>query len=68
MLSAANEIAVSAFVEGEIRLGQIPEIIERTIAGAKPEELSLDGVRRADAVARKNARATVLALRQGIEV
>ncbi|HET9097622.1 MAG TPA: 1-deoxy-D-xylulose-5-phosphate reductoisomerase [Candidatus Baltobacteraceae bacterium] len=59
VLSAANEIAVAAFVEGEIRFGQIPEIIELAMAGAGTEELSLDGVRRADRSARERARAAV---------
>jgi 1-deoxy-D-xylulose-5-phosphate reductoisomerase len=68
VLSAANEIAVVAFVEGEIRFGQVPEVIERAMAAARPEELSLDGVRRADALARDNARAAVATLRQSIEV
>jgi 1-deoxy-D-xylulose-5-phosphate reductoisomerase len=68
VLSAANEIAVVAFVEGEIRFGQIPEVIEQAMAAAPSEELSLDGVRRADALAREHARAAVAALRQSIEV
>lgn len=68
VLSAANEIAVGAFVEGKIRFGQISEVIQRAIAVTRPEGLSLDGVRRADALARENARAAVAALRQRIEV
>lgn len=59
VLSAANEIAVAAFVEGEIRFGQIPDIIELAMAGAGTEELSLDGVRRADRSARERAREAV---------
>lgn len=68
VLSAANEIAVAAFVEGEVRFGQIPVIIERAMAKAADEELSLDGVRRADRRAREDARHAVEQLRQGIEV
>ena len=68
VLSAANEIAVSAFVEGEIRFGQIPQVVERAMAAAKPVELSLDGVRRADREARKDAREAVLSLAARIEV
>jgi 1-deoxy-D-xylulose-5-phosphate reductoisomerase len=68
VLSAANEIAVGAFVEGEIRFGQVPLVIERAMAAARPEPLSLNGVRRADALSRENARAAVAALRQSIEV
>lgn len=67
-LSAANEIAVAAFVDGEIRFGQIPAVIETAMAGAGTEELSLDGVRRADRSARERARAAVSQLRCTQEV
>jgi 1-deoxy-D-xylulose-5-phosphate reductoisomerase len=68
VLSAANEIAVAAFVGGEIRFGQIPEVIESAMSAAGAEQLSLDGVRRADALARDRAREAVAALRTRIEV
>ncbi|HLI95056.1 MAG TPA: 1-deoxy-D-xylulose-5-phosphate reductoisomerase [Candidatus Baltobacteraceae bacterium] len=68
VLSAANEIAVEAFVEGEIRFGEIPAVIETTMSGASAEELSLDGVRRADRDARERARETVARLRCKQEV
>lgn len=68
VLSAANEIAVSAFVEGEIRFGQIPQVIERSMAAAKPAKLTLDGVRQADRQAREDARKAVAELRAHIEV
>lgn len=68
VLSAANEIAVSAFVEGEIRFGQIPLVIEQAMAAARDEDLTLDGVRRADCYARETARNAVAALRARIEV
>lgn len=68
VLSAANEIAVTAFVEGEIRFGQIPQIIEQAMAQAGAEELTLDGVRRADRAAREHARAAVTQLRCTQEV
>jgi len=55
MLSAANEIAVGAFVEGRITFGQIPEVIETAMNRLPPVELSLDGVRRADRAAREAA-------------
>lgn len=64
VLSAANEIAVAAFVDGEIRFGQIPAVIETTMTGAPAEELSLDGVRRADRSARDRAREVVAQLRR----
>jgi 1-deoxy-D-xylulose-5-phosphate reductoisomerase len=58
-LSAANEIAVHAFVKGEIRFGQIPEIIRGALARVKPGELNLAAVREADRQAREDARAAV---------
>jgi 1-deoxy-D-xylulose-5-phosphate reductoisomerase len=64
VLSAANEIAVAAFVEGEIRFGQIAAVIETTMSAAPAEELTLDGVRRADRFARERARAAVSQLRR----
>ena len=67
VLSAANEVAVAAFVEGVIRFGSIAAVIERVMAAAPEEELSLEGVRRADAYARAAAR-EVIAAPEHIEV
>jgi 1-deoxy-D-xylulose-5-phosphate reductoisomerase len=58
-LSAANEIAVAAFVEGRIRFGAIPEVVGAALAGTPDERLTLDSVRRADARARTMALAAV---------
>jgi 1-deoxy-D-xylulose-5-phosphate reductoisomerase len=58
-LSAANEIAVSAFVGGEIRFGEIPEIVSAVLAGTPDEPLSLASVRAADTRARNLAKAAV---------
>jgi 1-deoxy-D-xylulose-5-phosphate reductoisomerase len=55
VLSAANEVAVAAFVEGKIAFGQIPEIIETTLNRVRPEEATLQGVRKADKAARRTA-------------
>jgi 1-deoxy-D-xylulose-5-phosphate reductoisomerase len=66
-LSAANEIAVAAFVDGEIRFGQIPAVIEEALSGATPHAVSLNSVRDADRKAREDARAAVNALR-GVKV
>jgi 1-deoxy-D-xylulose-5-phosphate reductoisomerase len=63
VLSAANEIAVASFVNEDIRFGQIPAVIEETMARAAAEQLTLDGVRRADRSAREIARETVERLR-----
>jgi 1-deoxy-D-xylulose-5-phosphate reductoisomerase len=58
-LSAANEIAVAAFVGGQIRFGAIPEIVSAALAGTPDEPLSLGSVRAADVRARELARAAV---------
>lgn len=68
VLSAANEVAVAAFVDGEVRFGQIPAIVESAMTRAPGEELSLDGARRADRRAREDARHAIEQLRKGIEV
>ncbi|MFN2448665.1 MAG: 1-deoxy-D-xylulose-5-phosphate reductoisomerase [Candidatus Baltobacteraceae bacterium] len=68
VLSAANEIAVAAFVEGAIRFGSIADVVERVLGQAPAEELSLSGVRRADARARELATAAVTTLCSSIEV
>jgi 1-deoxy-D-xylulose-5-phosphate reductoisomerase len=62
VLSAANEVAVAAFVEGRIVFGQIPEVIEGAMNRVQSEELSLHGVRRADGAARRAAGEIVEAL------
>lgn len=58
-LSAANEIAVNAFVGGKIRFGAIPEVVAAALAGTPDEELSLGTVRAADLRARELAREAV---------
>jgi 1-deoxy-D-xylulose-5-phosphate reductoisomerase len=59
VLSAANEVAVRAFVDGRIAFGSISEVIEATMERAGPAELTLDGVRCADREARANAQVIV---------
>ncbi len=54
-LSAANEIAVRAFVEGKIRFGDIPRVVEAVLDATPEETLSLETVRAADANARRIA-------------
>ena len=62
VLNAANEVAVHAFLEGELRFGGIAELIERVL-----EDLPAHNVRRfedlyrADAEARERARGLVQA-------
>ena len=59
-LSAANEIAVSAFVAGKIRFGEIPVCIENALDRVEHHNVSLDTVRQADRSARDAARAFVV--------
>ncbi len=63
VLSAANEVAVDAFVQGRIAFGKISTVIEQAMEQARPAEADLEGVRSADREARANAQAIV----QGIE-
>lgn len=55
VLSAANEVAVEAFIEERIRFGDIPRIVESVLAQAESGELTLDAVRAADRRAREQA-------------
>ena len=59
VLSAANEIAVRAFVEGEIAFGGIPEVIAGALSSATVRPATLATLREADAQARDDARAAV---------
>ncbi|MBV9408735.1 MAG: 1-deoxy-D-xylulose-5-phosphate reductoisomerase [Candidatus Eremiobacteraeota bacterium] len=59
-LSAANEVAVAAFVAGEIRFGDIPNCIETALDRVGSTNSSLDAVRAADRSARDVARAFVV--------
>jgi 1-deoxy-D-xylulose-5-phosphate reductoisomerase len=65
-LSAANEVAVAAFVNGEIRFGAIPECIAEACDAVPQYELSLDAVRQADQSARRAAQAAVAGRRMKI--
>ncbi|MEA2786976.1 MAG: 1-deoxy-D-xylulose-5-phosphate reductoisomerase [Candidatus Eremiobacteraeota bacterium] len=60
VLSAANEVAVAAFVAGEIRFGDIPVCIETTLRRVDTTDISLDAVRVADRLARDEAHAFVV--------
>ncbi|MDE2481800.1 MAG: hypothetical protein KGN02_06385 [bacterium] len=52
VLSAANEVAVAAFVEARIGFARIPEIIERTMERVAPREATIQDIREADREAR----------------
>ena len=66
VLSAANEVAVAAFVEGRIPFGRIPDVIEGAMNRVRPEEPSLRGVRTADWEARTAAGEIVAAIERPI--
>ncbi|MBV8198305.1 MAG: 1-deoxy-D-xylulose-5-phosphate reductoisomerase [Candidatus Eremiobacteraeota bacterium] len=55
VLSAANEVAVDAFVAGRVGFGKIAEIIRGAMDRAQTEELNLTSIRAADAKAREAA-------------
>ena len=56
VLSAANEVAVSAFLEGKLRYTAIPQVIERTLRQAPATQAdSVDAVLDADRSARRVA-------------
>jgi len=59
VLSAANEVAVEAFVRGAIRFGQIPEVVSAAMSAVPAAEITLPAIRVADASARTHARAAV---------
>ncbi|MDQ2873191.1 MAG: 1-deoxy-D-xylulose-5-phosphate reductoisomerase, partial [Candidatus Eremiobacteraeota bacterium] len=68
VLSAANEIAVRAFVRGELGFADIPRVIANVMKKTAPANVSLDAVREADATARERAGSAVGAFRQRTEV
>ena len=57
VLNAANEVAVSAFLDGKLGFMDVPRVIQRTMDAHTPEPVStLQAVRRADEWAREHAR------------
>jgi len=55
-LNAANEEAANAFLRGEIRFLDIPEIVDRTLAQHRPEVPTLENIVRTDLESREFAR------------
>jgi 1-deoxy-D-xylulose-5-phosphate reductoisomerase len=55
VLSAANEIAVAAYVDGRIRFGDIAVCVESAMSAVENAELTLEAVRSADRDARRAA-------------
>ena len=61
-LNAADEVAVTAFLDGAIELGELPVILERVVESHRVEPVeSLEQLQRVDAEARAAARALVAA-------
>lgn len=55
VLNAANEVAVSAFLQGRIGFVEIPRLIERVMEQHQVEPVSLDAIFASDGWARKRA-------------
>ncbi|MBV9148496.1 MAG: 1-deoxy-D-xylulose-5-phosphate reductoisomerase, partial [Candidatus Eremiobacteraeota bacterium] len=68
VLSAANEIAVAAFVKGEIGFCAIPRVIEKALSAVSPSDVSPQTVHAADGLAREAARAAIQEHFEEIEV
>ena len=70
-LNAANEVAVASFLEGQLSLPGIAEVVARTLeasAGLSLGTSSLDDIRATDEWARREAAAAVAALESKSEV
>jgi 1-deoxy-D-xylulose-5-phosphate reductoisomerase len=59
VLSAANEIAVDAFVAGRLRFGQISQLVAKVLQAVPVSGVTLEEVRAADRKARERAAAFV---------
>ena len=59
VLSAANEVAVDAFVSKRLRFGQIPELVAKVMQAVPVSGLTLEEVRAADRTARECAKTFV---------
>jgi len=64
-LNAADEVAVAAFLEGDIRFDQIPVLIEQvlSVTSSRPPE-SIQDVLQADAEARRQTRERITSVRK----
>ncbi len=61
-VNAADEVAVQAFLDGALRLGQVPEVLKRVLDEHRVEPVeSLEQLAAVDARARDAARAAVVA-------
>lgn len=58
--NAADEVAVRAYLEGALTLGDVPEVVERVLEAHAPRALeSLEQIRDIDAAARREAAAAI---------
>ena len=61
LLNAADEVAVQAFLDGEMSLGEVPERVAAVLERHRPEPVeSLEQLEAVDAAARAAARAAVV--------
>jgi 1-deoxy-D-xylulose-5-phosphate reductoisomerase len=61
-LNAADEVAVQAFLDGAIALGDVPEVLARVLEAHRVEPVqSVEQLRQVDAAAREAARAAIAA-------
>ncbi|MEZ4607013.1 MAG: hypothetical protein R2865_09505 [Deinococcales bacterium] len=56
VLNAADEIAVSAFLQGELNFADIPKILEYVLYNCPESELSWESIEESDQIARRLAR------------
>ena len=68
VLSAANEIAVGAFVEGQARFVDIPRIIEKVVRAGGFAELTVENLAEADRRARELAHEAIRTIQAHVEV
>jgi 1-deoxy-D-xylulose-5-phosphate reductoisomerase len=62
VLNAADEVAVGAFLDGALSLGEVPAVVEHVLGAHRLEPVeSLEQLQAADAWAREAARARVVA-------
>ncbi|MDP9111223.1 MAG: 1-deoxy-D-xylulose-5-phosphate reductoisomerase [Candidatus Eremiobacteraeota bacterium] len=67
-LSAANEIAVQAFVDGTLAFTRIPYVIEEVMRAITLADVTKEGILATDRAARDRALGTIAAEKQHIEV
>jgi len=65
VMNAANEVAVAAFLEGRLKFGDIPRVIEKVLACGWPRQVArLEDIFEIDAAARQSAQRWTQALKK----